>query len=93
MTEIFYMMKSINPSLFADMKKERKSARLRLKSATRNEYDRLINSANLTPTQSKILYLHFAQEFSICKIALKLNCCESCVRKKLAECYDKIAKL
>lgn len=93
MTEIFYMMKSINPRLFADMKQTRKSARQRLKSATRNEYDRLIISANLTPTQSKILYLHFAQEFSICKIALTLNCCESYVRKKLAECYDKIAKL
>ena len=75
------------------MKHSRKSARQRLKSATRNEYDRLINSANLTPSQAKILRLHFAQEFSICKIALKLNCCESCVRKRLAEIYDKVAKL
>ena len=71
----------------------RKSARQLLKSATRNEYESLIHDANLTPTQIKILHLHFAQEFSICKIALKLNCCESCVRKRLAEIYDKIAKL
>ena len=71
----------------------RKSARQILKSATRAEYDRLIHNANLTPTQIKILRLHFVQEFSICQIALRLNCCESCVRKRLAEIYDKVAKL
>ncbi len=81
MTEIFCMIES------------RKSARQFLKSATRAELDSLIHDANLTPTQAKILRLHFSQEFSICKIALKLNCCESYVRKRLAEIYDKVAKL
>ena len=71
----------------------RKSARQRLKTATRKEYDILIHNARLTPTQIKILDLHFAQEFSVCDIADKLNRSESCIREKLSEVYDKVAKL
>ena len=81
MTAIFCMIDS------------RKSERRRLQFATRAELDSLIHDANLTPTQIKIVYLHFSKGFSVCKIALKLNCCESCVRKRLAEIYDKVAKL
>ena len=75
------------------MKHSRKSARLRLKSATRTEYETLIHDANLTPSQINILRLHFAQELSICNIADILHCSESCVRNKLAFIYDKLAKL
>ncbi len=75
------------------MNDSRKMARLTLKTATRNEFNNLIHSANLTPTQIRILDLHFAQEFSICSIAEKLNYCESYVRKSLAKIYDKVAKL
>ena len=71
----------------------RKSARQLLKTATHKEYDTLIYNARLTPTQIKIIDLHFAQEFSICSIAEQLNCCESYVRKSLATIYDKVAKL
>ncbi len=71
----------------------RKFARQRLKSATRNEINSLIHAANLTPTQCRILDLHFTQEFSVCSIAEKLNCCESYVRKSLAKVYDKVSKL
>lgn len=71
----------------------RKSARQRLKSATRIEYDRLIFAANLTPSQINILDLHFRQELSICNIADFLHCSESGVRKKLSAAYDKLSNL
>lgn len=71
----------------------RKSARLLLKSATRAEYDKLIFAANLTPSQTNILNLHFQKELSIADIADKMNCSEGCVRKKLSTVYDKLAKL
>lgn len=75
------------------MKLSRKDARQLLKSATRAEFDSLIHDANLTPSQIKIVNLHFAQELSICNIADILHCSESGIRNKLAFIYDKLAKL
>ena len=75
------------------MKAERKSARQILKSATRAEFKRLIFQANLTPSQVNILNLHFRQELSICSIAEILSCAESTIRIKLANAYDKLAKV
>lgn len=75
------------------MKEERKAARQKLKDATRAEYDALIEAANLTPFQRKILEMHICHESSISKIAMELFCCEATVRNRLAQIYDKIAKM
>ena len=75
------------------MEATRKKARQRLKNATKSEFDFLIENANLTPNQEKILRLHFIKDYSVCKVALSLSCCDSNVRKNLAAIYDKVAKL
>ena len=75
------------------MEATRKKARQRLKNATKSEFDFLIENANLTPLQEKILRLHFIKDYSVCKVALSLSCCDSNVRKNLAATYDKVAKL
>ena len=75
------------------MEATRKKARQRLKNATKSEFDFLIENANLTPLQEKILRLHFIKDYSVCKVALSLSCCDSNVRKNLAVIYDKVAKL
>ena len=75
------------------MKTTRKIARQRLKNSTKSEFESLVDNANLTPIQEKILQLHFVKDYSICKIALLLSCCDSSVKKNLAVIYDKIDKL
>ena len=75
------------------MKPSRKAARARLKAATRAEYERLIYEAKLTPRQEEIINLHILRDYSICKIALTLPCCQSLVRKELTRSYEKIAIL
>lgn len=75
------------------MKAKRKAARQKLKDATRAEYDALIEAANLTPFQRKILGMHICKESSVSKIAMELFCCEATVGKHLAQIYDKIAKV
>ena len=72
------------------MKESRKVARSRLKAASRDEYEQLIYSAKLTPRQEQIINLHILQDWSVCKISLSLSCCQSVVKKQLAEVYDKI---
>ena len=68
-------------------------ARQRLKQATKFEFETLIDSANLTPLQEKVVRLHIAKGYSVCKIAMALSCCESVVKKHLAKIYDKVNKL
>ena len=75
------------------MLKHRKDARERLKQATLAEYNDLIHRANLTPEQIKILDLHIKIGRSISDIAVELFCCDATIRKRLAETYDKIAKV
>lgn len=75
------------------MKDTRYLARLRLKQAIKSEFENLLENANLTPIQEKIIRLHIVKGYSICKIALALNCCDSTVRKNLSEIYSKVAKL
>lgn len=70
----------------------RKTAREKLKQATKSEFEQLISDANLTPTQEKIVRLHFVKDWTICKIALTLACCESTIRKNLTAAYDKMTK-
>ena len=75
------------------MKPSHKAARQRLKQAARADYERLIYSAKLTPRQEKIINLYILQDYSVCKIAFSLSCCQSLVRKELANIYEKIAFL
>lgn len=75
------------------MKDTRKAARQRLKDATRAEYTALVQAANLTPIQRKILAMHICQGNSVVKIAMELCCCEATVRNCLATIYDKVAKI
>ena len=71
----------------------RKDARNRLKNCSRAEYDCLLHAAKLTIAQKQILDMFIADGLPICEIAYRLNFCESLVRKRLAESYDKIAFL
>ncbi len=71
----------------------RKAVRQRLKCCSRAEYDALVYSAKLTPIQNKILNLFILENLPIFEISYRVACCESLVRRRLAEVYDKIAKL
>lgn len=75
------------------MKATRFTARRLLKQATKREFDNLIENANLTPFQEKIIRLHIVKGYSVCKIALMLSCCDSTVRKNFSLIYDKVAKI
>ena len=72
------------------MKRPRYLARQRLKHATKFEFETLIDNANLTPLQEKIIRLHIVKGYSVCKTALHLSCCDSSIKKQLAKIYDKI---
>lgn len=71
----------------------RKIARQRLKDYTRAEYDACTYAAKLTPTQRQIIDMYILDKLSICEIAFRLSFCESLVRKRLSETYDKVAFL
>lgn len=75
------------------MKTTRKLARQRLKDASKAEFEKIVDDAKLTPIQEKIVRLHFVKDWSICKIALSLSCCDSVVKKHLTITYDRINKL
>ena len=75
------------------MKNSRKLARQKIKQAIKSEFEEIIDSANLTPIQEQITRLHFVKDWTICKIAMSLSCCESTIRKNLTIAYDKIAKI
>ena len=75
------------------MKTHRLFARNRLKQSTRDEYERLIHDAKLTPRQAEIINLHILKDFSVCKIALSLSCSDSLVRKSLSAVYERVAFL
>lgn len=71
----------------------RQAARQRLRDCTRAEYNSLTHSANLTPFQEKVIALYIIDKLPQSEIAFKLSICESLVRRRLAEVYDKVAKL
>ena len=75
------------------MKAERKAARQKLKQAVKSEFEKIIENAQLTPTQEKVVRFSIVKDFSVCQIAILLSCGESTVRKHLAKSFDKIAKL
>lgn len=75
------------------MNQSSKDARLKLRKATRTEFERLVYEAMLTPIQEHIIRLHVAQGISIACIATRLAMSDACVRKRLCESYEKIAKV
>lgn len=72
---------------------QRKLSRQRLKNFTRAQYDACTYAAKLTPIQNKIIDMYIIDKLPICEIAFRLSFCESLVRKRLAEVYDKVAFL
>ena len=71
----------------------RKAARHYLKTCSRADYDAAVYSAKLTPIQAKILNLYILDNLSIYEIAFRLDFCESLIRRRLSEVYDKVANL
>ena len=62
-----------------------------LKKSSRVNYDKIIHDANLTVTQKQILSMFIVDRLPVYEIALQLSFCESLIRKRIAESYDKIA--
>lgn len=75
------------------MLESRKSTRQRLKECSRAEYEAITDAANLSPEQKAVLDLFIRGRCSIIAIALRRSCCESLVRLRLTQAYDKIAKI
>lgn len=71
----------------------RRLTRRRLKECSRAEYEALTAAANLSPEQKAVLDLFICGRRSIIAIAFLRSCCESLVRLRLAQAYDKIAKI
>lgn len=71
----------------------RKNARQLLKDSSRAVYDKLVYDAKLTPTQNTILNLHLLDCLSIYEISFRIGFCESLIRRRLSEAYDKVANL
>ncbi len=75
------------------MNQSSKNARIKLRKATRAEFERLVYEAMLTPVQEQIVRLHIAQGISVAYIAMRLSMSDACVRKHLVEVYEKVAKV
>ena len=71
----------------------RKLTRRRLKECSGEEYEAITEAANLSSEQKTMLDLFIRGRHSIVAIALRRSCCESLVRLRLAQAYDKIAKI
>lgn len=74
------------------MNKYSKSARKFLKECTREEFEKAIYNAKLTPFQEEVIRLHILDCKSVVAISLKLIVSESCVKKALSETYLKLSK-
>lgn len=74
------------------MNKNSKYARKFLKECTREEFEKAIYDANLTPTQEDIIRLHILKDKSVIAISMKLNLSERSVKKALSIAYLKISK-
>lgn len=71
----------------------RKNVKQLLKNSSRVDYDKIIRDANLTVTQKRILSMFIVDGLPVYEIAFQLSFCESLIRKRIAEAYDKIAFL
>ncbi len=74
------------------MRESRKLIRRRLKDCTRTEYFAFVNDANLSIVQRAVLDFFIIDRLPVSEIAFRLSYCESLVRLRLSEAYDKIAK-
>lgn len=75
------------------MNQDSKEARVRLRMATRAEFESLVYEALLTPRQEKIIRLHIAEKIPVTYIAERYCMSEGTVRKELRKIYEKVAKL
>ena len=75
------------------MDEKRKRARMKLKSATRKEFENMIFEAMLTDMQEKILRLYITHQKSICAISQELSFSETYIRRQLSQAYDRIARI
>lgn len=69
-----------------------KAARKYLKESTREEFERTIYSAKLTPMQDKIIRLHILEDRPVCYIAMKLILSEATIRRALSEIYLRVSR-
>lgn len=75
------------------MNQSSKDARMKLKKATRTEFDKLIYESLLTPFQEKIIRLHIAEGVPISIVAMRLAISDAAVRNQLSLIYEKVAKI
>lgn len=72
------------------MNPNRKFIRQSLKDCSRAEYASVTTAAKLSPAQQSVLDLFILERLPVTEIAFRLSFCESLVRLRLAEAYDKI---
>ena len=71
----------------------RKLARQRLKDCSRSEYNACTFNAKLSPAQKQIIDMYILDKLPVREIALRLSFCDSLIRRRLAEVFDKVAFL
>lgn len=69
------------------MNKYSKAARKYLKECTREEFDKSMYHAKLTPFQENVARMHIVDDKTIVAISLELNCSESTVKRALQIVY------
>lgn len=71
----------------------RKFARQWLKNSSRADYDACTFDAKLTPAQKQIIDMYILDKLPVREIATRLSFCDSLIRRRLAEVFDKVAFL
>ena len=69
-----------------------KQTRQYLKICNREEFEKAIYNANLTPTQEDIIRLHILKDKSVIAISMELNLSERSVKRTLSIAYFKISR-
>ena len=69
-----------------------KAARRYLKECTRNEFERALYNAKLTPFQEEVIRAHILDDKSIVAISLELHCSEATIKRALQSVYLKFCR-
>ena len=69
-----------------------KAARRYLKECTRDEFERAIYNAKLTPFQEEVIRMHILYDKSIVAISLELHCSEPTIKRALQRVYFKFCR-
>lgn len=64
-----------------------KAARRYLKECNRDEFERAIYNAKLTPFQEQVIRLHILNDKSVVAISLELHCSEATIKRALQSVY------